>query len=506
MSVESRTDEQIELTDRQKLTWDCPADEILFGGAKGGGKSFLLLLMIIKQVAMADAEFQRTGITSTGYGVIFRKTFTRLGDLVFRAKRMFKMVDPEGVWNETNKSFTFACGYRFRFAQLANPDAHEDWQGQEMSFIGFDQVEEIPWSQYEFILMQLRSTDPVFRGREQALATANPLGEYAKWVKDRFVKAAAPETFVDEDFKLPDGRIKRMTRVFIPSKLKDNPHLWNDGKYAANLMRMNKTAQEAFLFGNWDVVMGGFFDVLESDFHIRPIRTVPASWELFMCGDWGSRSPSAWLLCAIDNDGNMYCIDEVYCPGETGSRWGQKLLARFEKLRINPDDVCGPLDPEAWTGYGADGIAPGDKMVQMGLRWFKADKGPNSRVAHLTEIRERLLMKWCPDCKGNARHKPDCEQRWPVQAGILIDPRCKMLIEEMQQAVASETNPNDVAESCAKHALDALGYGCAYKSLSETAQVKVDETMDEWQSSLEAQDALRTLLGRGGNPSFNGYG
>jgi hypothetical protein len=93
-----------------------------------------------------------------------------------------------------------------------------------------------------------------------------------------------------------------------------------------------------------------------------------------------------------------------------------------------------------------------------------------------------------------------------VQPGIVVDPRCKQLIEEMQSAIADEKNPNVIAGSCSDHALDALGYGCAYKSLSETARVKVDETMDEWQSSLEAQDALRTLLGRGNNPSFNGYG
>lgn len=479
----------LEIQPKQRLLLECPAQEILFGGAKGGGKSFGLLLAIVQQAAIAGQAWELTGIPSTGFAVIFRKTFTRLGDLVRKAKRLFRSVDAGFEWNETAKRGTFSSGYVVQFAQLANPDAHEDWNGQEITLLGVDEGEDIPAHQYDFLCMQVRSADPVLKPHLKKIVTANPLGKHIKWIKDRFVKGKVPGEIYEERYEI-EGVEVVTTRTFIKSRISDNRYLYADRAYVATLMKLPAAMRAAYLDGDWDAVVGGFFDQFDPKIHVGEIRTVPRSWELWIAGDWGSRAPACALLMGQDPDGNNYVIAEKYGPGGTGREWGEKLLAWFEVMRLDPNELVGPLDSEAWNNYGSE-VSPGDRMNQMGLRWLPAEKGPGSRASGLVEIKERMNVRWCPECKGSMKHQPGCSEKLPQRPALFIDRRCENLIEQLSAAVPDLNKPDDIDKDCEIHAIDALNYGCGWRPLDEKYRVKVDETLEEWQSMMAKNEVLR---------------
>lgn len=69
--------------ERQKLVLICPCDEILFGGAAGAGKSYALLLDNLHHAISAETQ----GKTSSG--VLFRRTFRELDELVREGREMY---------------------------------------------------------------------------------------------------------------------------------------------------------------------------------------------------------------------------------------------------------------------------------------------------------------------------------------------------------------------------------------------------------------------------------
>jgi len=86
-----------------------------------------------------------------------------------------------------------------------------------------------------------------------------------------------------EDYKKPFTKeTVRMSRVFIPSKLSDNPTLMADPSYVARLYQSGSAELvRAWLHGDWNIVDGAFFDCWSPESHIvRPFH-IPADWLRF---------------------------------------------------------------------------------------------------------------------------------------------------------------------------------------------------------------------------------
>lgn len=224
----------------------CPYDEILYGGAKGGGKSDGELGAWLGHMAQNATHLKHAR------GIIFRKAYPDLEQLMARAWEIFS---PLGArWNANKKTWYFKGGATLKFRFVANKKDAAKYQGHEYTFMGFDEVGEIG---EESIINTLRGALRNSKGvKPLLLLTGNPLGPGHKWLMRRFIKDKSPYQPTVEEMELKDGTKTTWTRVFIPSTLDDNPLLMKSQPgYEMQLKQMcagKPGLYQALRFGDWN--------------------------------------------------------------------------------------------------------------------------------------------------------------------------------------------------------------------------------------------------------------
>jgi hypothetical protein len=242
---------------KQQLATDLAhqADELLFGGAAGPGKTEWLM-----RIAIGEMEAH-----AGNRGVIFRRVLPSADRTI--VPRLQVILAGRAKYNENKHTFTWPNGSVLEISSLQYTTTVHDFQGAEYGFIGFEELTEFLQSQYEYLLTRLRA--PVDGVRPFAVATTNPGGVGHKWVKRRFVK---PET---EDLERKANKPAPMEiwrprfdpqihtedapplrRVFVPAVYTDNPALLKrDPGYLSRLRAQSKRGlRRALEFGDWDAI------------------------------------------------------------------------------------------------------------------------------------------------------------------------------------------------------------------------------------------------------------
>ena len=218
-----------------------PVRNILYGGAAGGGKSSLLL--------MVASQFSHL---SGNHSLIVRKTFQDLdaqGAIMDRAKKWFI---PQGVkWDARNYKLTFRSGSTISFRHLKDGKAHFGHQGAEYTCLCIDEAGSIPHDQIAFLETRLRTTDP--RVPIMLRLATNPIGVSREWLKSRFVD-------------IPNNR----ESVYLPAKIKDNPHL-PEG-YVKQFEALDPVTKAQLLEGSWQVSPDAGKIPIEK---IKVVETIP---------------------------------------------------------------------------------------------------------------------------------------------------------------------------------------------------------------------------------------
>lgn len=395
-------------------------DEVLYGGAKGGGKSYALLLESLRQ------------IDKSGYrALILRRTYPRLQELIDRSKSIFPLLG--GVYSGQDHSWKFPSGSIVRFGHCQNKGDERNYQGHEYAFIGFDQLEEFLEDQYLFISAQNRSTAEGVRCYVRA--TANPGDVGHAWVKARFIDNKQPFRAYKIDTELPTGKMVSISSAFIPATVYDNKILLEkQPNYIARLMSLPERERKALLEGNWDIFEGQYFSEFDRASHVIKPFLPPKDWKRFRCGDYGYTAPSAVYDVAIDPGGDLYVYRELYKPGLTFSA----LAGEIKKTSMPEESFDYTVfDPSIWAKNGATGETGSEILMNNGLHVWKGD---NNRVAGWSRLREYLR-----DPQG----KPH----------IFITENCVNLIRTLPSLVHDKINVEDVDSDCEDHGPDALRYG-----------------------------------------------
>lgn len=207
-------------------------DEILYGGARGGGKTDAGQAWLMYHI---DKPRYRA--------LVIRRNATDLSDWIDRAKHMYSPAG--GVY--TGDSFTFPSGAKIRTGHLKDDNAYTKYQGHEYQNELLEEITHISSeNNYEKLLGSCRSTVPGIK--PQVFATTNPDGPGYAWVKRRWSIPDSPT----ETVKTTDERTGR-TRVFIPSRVQDNPMLMDaDPGYIKYLESIqDEDLREAWLNGSW---------------------------------------------------------------------------------------------------------------------------------------------------------------------------------------------------------------------------------------------------------------
>jgi len=427
-------------TDAISADW---CDELFYGGAAGGGKSDFLLGDFLQDVPTYGAAWR---------GVIFRRTYPELEELIARSKELFPQSG--GEWKEQPKWWTWPNGAIFRMRYLERPDDALRYQGHQYTWIGWDELTQ--WASpfaYRYLRGRLRSATSVPTKRIRS--AANPGGVGHHWVKSMFIDPA-PSGY--QPMRDPETGMERM---FIPSKLRDNTILMgSDPGYVGRLKGLGSPELvKAMLEGDWSVVSGAFFPEFSMEKHVITPRRLPDNWFRFGMGDWGSAKPFAWLWAAISDGslpefprGAMVIYREWY--GSNGEpNVGLRMVAddvgrgiaerQADDPRYEGRSIMHVADPAMFTADGGPSIA--ERMARAGpLIMRRAD---NARVAQ-----KGAMGGW-----DQVRARLQGEDGRPM---LYVFSTCTHLIRTLPALQHDPDRPEDVDTDGEDHAPDALRYGC----------------------------------------------
>ena len=413
----------------------CP--EIGYGGARGGGKTAGTLLDYLQDVPKYGKAWR---------GIIFRKTYSELEDVINQAKDFYLPTGAE--YHETKKTFFFKEGSTCRFRVLERESDAQKYQGHEYTFIGFEELGN--WrtlKPYDMLKACLRSKYHVPTKRIRS--TFNPGGPGHYEIKRRFIDPCPT------GYKLIDD--DKGVRMFIPARVEDNRILLNrDPHYIERLMQVGSPQLvRAWLLGDFNAIEGSFFPEFGIEHIIEPF-TVPSHWQKVRAYDHGYAVPFAVLWGAISSGkmddgstsqippGSIVIYREWY--GSSGGNAG---------LRIDPHEIAKGIkerevervdrfvaDPAIFKSEGGPSIA--EQFYTQGISWKRAD---NARLPGWLQVRLRLKSK---------------------TEGIYVFSTCTHLIELMPLLQHSITHPEDADTTGEDHIHDTLRYLCMTRRLSST--------------------------------------
>jgi len=237
-----------------------PEQDVLYGGAAGGGKSFALL-----------ADPLRYCHNPNHRGLLLRRTLDELTELIDKSKQLYPKAFPGAIFREAKSTWVFPSGATLWFTYLDRDKDVTRFQGQAFNWIGVDEITQYPSSYvWDYLRSRLRSTDPELQQHLCMRCTANPGGVGGWWVKKMYIDANEPNVaFGAKDldtgktFVWPEGHEKAgqplFYRKFVPARLTDNPFLMADGQYEAMLRSLPEVERRRLLEGDWDVAEGAAF-------------------------------------------------------------------------------------------------------------------------------------------------------------------------------------------------------------------------------------------------------
>lgn len=282
------------------------ADELFYGGAKGGAKTDTLLAKPLYQVHK-----------SLYAGAFVRQTFPELQRPLDRAHRIYGAMPAHlrPVWNGELHRFTWPSGAFLQFGYTAKS---LEWTqgGNWAEFLWDEMANEPDEKKVDTLISEIRCADPTVV--RQLAGSGNPGFAGHPWIKRRYVLpcGADGKKIYFARVPLPSGRIVARSRQYVPARVTDNPTYANDDAYMAALAQLPERMQRCLLDGDWDAATGLAFDELDetADFHPHLIDPfdVPAHWPYAAGFDWGFIHNAVFLHARGSEDGRIFIVDTIY--------------------------------------------------------------------------------------------------------------------------------------------------------------------------------------------------
>ncbi|MDP8078347.1 phage terminase large subunit [Phocoenobacter skyensis] len=442
------------------------ANEILYGGAAGGGKSHLMRVVAIMLCSQVD-----------GLQVYL---FRRLSDDLYKnhmegAAGFFTMLSSwfESKLVKFNGSKNYVEFWNGSKIWLSHCQHEKDlikYQGAEIHVLLIDELTHFTEKQYRFLrgrvrLGGLKVPDNI---RLPLIITgSNPGGVGHNWVKRMFVDFATPLSITRTDKK--EGG---MLRQYIPAKIEDNPTLLeNDPDYIDRLEGLGTPSLiKAMRNGDWNIVAGGALDDVWSNRLILPRFKIPKSWRVDRSFDWGSSHPFSvgwWAECdgsEVEINGKTFCppkgslirINEWYGTKQAGSNEGLKLSAKEiaegivkrEKAMLDSGWIAekpkaGPADNQINNVINSDTPTIAEDMAKKGIKWTKSDKSAGSRVTGLELLRTRMK---------------EANKNYPEEPCIYFMDNCLATISTLPVLPRDSNKIEDIDTKAEDHIYDDIRY------------------------------------------------
>ena len=410
--------------------------EILYGGAKGGGKTDWLLFDFIEPNYILKPNYR---------GIIFRRTFPRLREIIDRSFYWFTRFKEKPEYSKQDRCWTFPSRAKLFFAHCQYEESKYDYQGHEYQYMAFDQLEEFTRSQYEFLKVQARTTNPEINVRVRA--TANPGNVGHLWVKQRFVDNKEPMVVYKDQLGL--------TSIFIPAKVYDNPSLIeNDPMYVKRLESLPEQDRKALLDGDWNIFAGQYFKEWRPNVHVVEPYYIPKFWKRFIGGDYGSKKPASIGWYAIKPEGGLVRYREIYKEGYYYDTLAKDMCELSEDETIDYAVFDPAVFGDKQHHKEARETKSGAEIMQEEINeWFKKHertgeafpivRGDNRRIEGWRTVKQFLRI----DGDGNTNFE--------------VFSSCVNFTTTFPANIHDDKNPEDLNTNGEDHSADEARYACA---------------------------------------------
>lgn len=458
--------------------------EIMFGGSRGGGKSDFLLGDFLQDIDLG----------ANWAGIIFRKSYPELEELIKRARQMYL---PYGaIYKVAEKTFVFPSGATLKMRHLDTELDADLYQGHQYAWIGWDEIGNWPnLNAYKKLKACLRN-GAVPLPYKRIRCSANPGGVGHHAVKAYFVDPCPTgmelleATEIIDQYDPATGQIHKLpwttTRMFIPSRVQDNKILMtNDPGYIARLHEIGSPELvKAWLEGDWNVITGAYFPEFSLTKHVIAPFKIPSHWVCFRCMDWGSATPFANYWNAVVSEpyelpdgrylptGAIVTYRELYGWNGTpnvGLRWPATRVAQaILKAEVNTQTgqkesiTYGVIDPSAYSNQS--GPSHAERMAMEGVMFRKAD---NNRIGGWDIVRDRLC-----GLEGD----PNIGYGVGIPMWYIFS-TCPNLIRTLPALQHDLNDPEDCDTDGEDHAPDAMRYGLMSRPWRRPKPIKPSETI-----------------------------
>ena len=442
-------------SEKQRLFLKARTKHIGFGGARGGGKSW----------AVQD-KAKRLCLRYPGIKIlIVRRTYP---ELMNNHIMPLQSTLPSSVaqYNKTEKMFRFVGGSTIRFGYCNKDRDLDQYQGAEYDVIFLDEATQLREEWIRKITACLRGANDF---PKRIYYTCNPGGASHAYFKRLFIDKKYEPGENPEDY------------TFIQSLVTDNKALMEaQPDYIRQLEALPPKLRDAWLYGRWDIFEGQFFEEFRTSpdmelcekagitseqafeqrrfTHVIKPFDIPRGWNIMRSYDFGYNKPFSLGYWAVDYDGVLYRILEVYGCTKTpdeGVKWTPEEQFRYfaEIERQHPllkgrKIVDSVADPAIWDCSRGESIAETAGRYEI---WFTP--GDNERVAGWMQVHYRLAF----DENGYPR--------------MYFFDTCQAAIRTLPLMTYSQTKPEDLDTKLEDHCPDEIRYMCMSRPIKPSGEM-----------------------------------
>jgi hypothetical protein len=431
---------------KQAQMHESPANEILYGGAAGPGKSHALRFEALSWCMRIPKI----------HVYLFRRIFPELEkNHIIPSLEMFPK--ELGNYKDQKRRWEFHNGSMLHFCHCQYENDVFNYQGAEIHLLLLDELTTFTELQYDYLRGRTRCAldiEEKYRHKIPGIiAASNPGGVGHEFCKRRWV------TFTNGG-KIPLKRASKreggMLRQYIPGKLEDNPILAErDPDYIHRLDALPEPFRTAYKDGDWDIFIGQAFQFNRVN-HVIPHADspyVPDDAPIYMTMDWGYGAPFSVGWWWVDGDDRVYRFDEWYGWNGTpnqGVRWedsriAEEILRKEEELGIRIDRPIRLAGHDCWNkkpDYKGGGQGPSTAEVFAGYRLY-LNKADSTRETKIRAFRERLKI-------------PD-DGQMPL---LMVYERCADFIRTIPLLQMDITKPEDIDTKMEDHIYDEACHIC----------------------------------------------
>ncbi len=410
---------------KQVMLHDCPANEVLYGGSAGPGKSHSLRY-----------EALRWGQLIPGLQIyLFRRTYPEL-ERNHILQILSDWGNRYGNWSGVKKRYELPNGSLIHACHAQYDKDVMLYHGAEIHLLLIDELTTFSEWQYVYLRNRVRCTldiPPEYRHKIPGIVCgSNPGGighEFCKrsWVDFCRIDSAEADLHkrlgllvyehvshktgehvaygIREASKAEGG----MRRAYIPALLEDNQILMTrDPGYIDRVRAMPEPYRSAYLDGDWELFIGQMFSFNRLQHVCKPF-SIPAYAPLYFTFDWGFGKPFSCGWWFVDADGRIFRFGELYgwtgTPDvglrKTDSEIAEMIISKEIDLGLRDDRaqwsqehivrLCDPTCMNKKPDYKGGGQGPSTAEVFAG-HGLIMQPGDPSRLLKIRQFHERLKV------------------------------------------------------------------------------------------------------------------